>query len=420
MGVLMMSDKERDRKAIFEMVKQSKLTLVKAAKQCDLSYRQTLRIYQEYLKRGDAGLIHKFRSRPSNRKNPHQMEIIARYRERYEGFGPTLAAEYLLEDGYNIHHETLRLWLLAEKLWKKQRKRSPHRRQRECKEQFGELVQIDGSIHDWFQTGEQSCLLNMVDDATSKTLSRLDTGETTYILFVTMWEWIKRYGIPLAMYVDLKTVYISPKKDGLSHFQVACQKLGIRVIEAHSAQAKGRVERSHKVYQDRFVKDLLLRKVQTIEGGNAVLDGGFIDNLNARFEKPAGNPASAHRPLGALDLNQILCWEYTRQVQHDWTFSFKGQYYQVHKMMGEHIRPKTRITIRQHLDGSVSAWNKNQAVVFESIAERPVKPIEQITDKPLLAAHLIQKPSGWMKRNHAFFQPTKRSWHKFTLSKRPG
>lgn len=402
MGVLTMSERERDRKVIFEMVKRGTLTLKKAANQCGLSYRQTLRIYQSYLAQGDAGLIHATRGRPSNRKNPHRAEIIKLYQEKYEGFGPTLAAEYLAKDGLIIDHETLRRFLLSEGVWHKKRNRSAYRQRRECRAQFGELVQIDGSIHDWFGIDEHSCLLNMVDDATSKSLSRLAEGETTRVLFEVMRDWIRRYGIPLAVYVDLKSVYISSKSDGFSHFQVACQKLGIRVIKAYSPQAKGRVERKHAVYQDRFVKELALRGVKTIESANAVLSGGFIDDLNAKFEKVARNPNSAHKPLGKIDLEQVFCWEYRRQIQHDWTFEFQGQCYQVHKAYGGFIKPKTSITIRKHLDGAVSAWAEAQSLSIQAITRRPPKmavPIKKTRVKPVKPGY-----SAWKNASTFCFQ----------------
>lgn len=142
MGNLVMSEKERLRKAVFEMVKQGRLTLVMAAKQCGLSYRQAKRVYKRYKEGGDKFLVHKSRGRESNRRHPHRDKIIARYKERYEGFGPTLAAEYLEEDKLIINHDTLRRLLLSQGLWKRQRKRSPYRRHRECRAQFGELVQI--------------------------------------------------------------------------------------------------------------------------------------------------------------------------------------------------------------------------------------------------------------------------------------
>lgn len=244
----------------------------------------------------------------------------------------------LEEDGLFVNCETLRQWLLKEILWKKQRKRSPYRQRREPKAQFGELVHIDGSIHDWFETGVKSCLLNM-DDATSKILSQLDPGETTRVVFQTILKWIELYGVPLAFYVDLKNVYASPKEKSFSHVQTVCKKLGRRMIKA-SSQAKGRVERNHGVYQDRFVKELRLRQIKTIDAGNAILESFFIDTINSKFEKPARNSVSAHRPLGDIDLNQIFCWEYERQLQHDWTFSFAGRSFKLKNPMGIILNPK--------------------------------------------------------------------------------
>jgi transposase len=410
MGVMKMNEKERLRKAIFEMVNQKRITLAQACVQCDLSYRQAHRIYERYKKDGDAGLIHQSRGQRSNRKHPHQEAIIARYIERYEGFGPTLAAEYLLEEGYDINRETLRLWLLSNDLWKKKHKRSPFRKRREPKAQFGELVQIDGSIHDWFGIEKNDCLLNIVDDATNKTLAMLDSGETTRVVFLALWKWIKRYGIPLAIYVDLKTVYVSPKDTSFSHVQVACEKLGIRIIKARSPQAKGRVERNHAVYQDRFVKELYLRQIKTIYGGNSVLDSGFIDNLNRKFEKPARNPESAHRPLGHIDLNQVFCWEYERQVQHDWTFSFSGKYFQVQKEYGSHVKPKDKIKVRKHLDGMISIWYKEEKLAAIEIPKRPPpeSKIQIFQPKPINSKKIVNHPTWRESNSFAFLPKTKR------------
>jgi transposase len=419
MGVLLMSEKERLRKAIFEMVKQRRITLSQASIQCELSYRQTLRLYAAYLKKGDAGLIHQSRGQRSNRKHPHQDAIISLYKEKYEGFGPTLAAEYLLEeDGIAVNHETLRLWLLSQGLWKKQRKRSLYRQRREPKAQFGEMVQIDGSIHDWFEIQANSCLLNMVDDATSKTLARLDTGETTRVVFLVIWEWIKRYGIPLAFYVDLKNVYVSPNDKGFSHVQVACKKLGIRIIKARSPQAKGRVERNHGVYQDRFVKELRLRQVKTIEAGNAILESNFIDKLNNKFEKLARNPVSAHRPLGDIDLNQILCWEYKRQIQHDWTFSYKGHCYQVEKKYGDSIKPKAVIKVRRHLDNTVSAWFKEQQLTITLVPKRPSFTAVKEKQASSSVVNKVIRVSHWHQSNSFIFEEPDRTRAKINLIKK--
>ena len=409
MGHLVMSEKERLRKAVFEMVKQGCLTLAKAAQQAEISYRQAKRLYKLYKRDGDAALVNKHRGRISNRRNPQREIIIMRYKERYEGFGPTLAAEKLMEDdGLPVNHETLREWLLQENLWHKQRKRSPYRRQRECRAQFGELVQIDGSIHDWFGEGDNCCLINMVDDATSKTHAYLDTGETTRAVFITLWQWIKRYGIPLALYVDLKTVYVSPKDKSYSHVEKACKKLGIRIIKAYSPQAKGRVERKHGVYQDRFVKELSLRKIKTIREANEMLENGFIDKLNRKFEKLPRNEQSGHIPLLDLDLNQILCWEYKRQVRNDWTFTFKNKCYQIGRSDGNRVRPKGKIYVRRHLDDSITAWFNNIKLSITLLDARPEKPKKPVILKltQSAAGRRGKHRSPWGQYNTHWFKKT--------------
>lgn len=405
MGVMLMSEKERHRKAIFEMVVQGRITLKKAAERCGLSYRQTLRIHQNYLSEGDAGLTHKSRGQRSNRKHPHQDAIINLYREKYEGFGPTLASEYLLEEGYLVNHETLRQWLLSEGLWHRQRKRNPYRRRREPKAQFGELIQIDGSIHDWFCSGKHDCLLNMIDDATGTTLSVLDTGETTHVIFTTLKKWIEKYGIPQAIYVDLKTVYVSPKEGNLSYFQQACEKLGIQVIKARSPQAKGRVERNHAVYQDRFVKALKLKHIKTIEGANRLLEKTFIDDLNQKFAKAPRNPNSAHAALMDIDLDQYLCWNYERRVHHDWTFSFKGKSYQVEKKHGELIKPKSIVQIRIHLNDKMSAWYKGNKITFTEITEpKLTKPLPKPKTNKVKSNGKAANSSHWGYSNAYLFE----------------
>ena len=286
------------------------------------------------------------------------------YREKYDGFGPTLASEYLLKEGYVVDHETLRRWLISEGLWVRQRPGKAHHPRRERRAQFGELLQIDGSIHDWFGEGRHRCLLNIVDDATGKTLSVMDDGETTAVIFKALWKWISLYGIPLAIYVDLKTAYISPKEGQMSEFQKACEKLGIEVIKAYSPQAKGRVERNHRVYQDRFIKALTVAGIKTIDAANVFLEKEFLIDLNNKFERKARNPVSAHRRMPGLDLNQIFCWEKERQIQHDWTFSYEGQSYQVKKAVGEAIAPRSKIYIRRHLSGEMSVWHHNKTVDF--------------------------------------------------------
>lgn len=324
--LLIMSKKELRRKSIFDLIKNGHITRLDASKRLCLSYRQTKRAYQRYLKEGDAGLVHKSRGKASHRAYPLELKktAIALYSEKYWDFGPTLASEKLLEDEQlSLHAETLRLWLKEAGIWLPKRIRKAHRARRKRRACFGELLQLDGSIHPWLPgIISKQCLMNMVDDATGKTLALLDTGETTDAAFRLLKWWIKLHGIPMAIYVDLKSLYISPKSlryvdedelvepEWLTHFSKACKVLGIEVIKAYSPQAKGRVERNHGVYQDRFVKELRLRDVQTIDGANKLLQGGFIDNLNRKFMKSPTSSDDAHIALmNDQNLDDILCWE---------------------------------------------------------------------------------------------------------------
>lgn len=403
--VLKMSSKERKRKVFFEMVKQGQLSIRQASEKSSLSYRQGRRVYQAYLKQGDAGLIHNSRDKQSNRKHPHRKPILALYQEKYDGFGPTLASEYLLKAGYSVDHETLRRWLISEGLWDRQRRRKTHHPRRERRAQFGELLQIDGSIHDWFDEGKHSCLLNIVDDATGKTLAVMDKGETTAVIFRALWKWIESHGVPLSVYVDLKSAYISPKEGQMSHFQKACEKLGIEVIKAYSPQAKGRVERNHRVYQDRFIKALRLAGIKTLKEANLFLETEFLPDLNRRFERQPKKTISAHRKQSDLDLNQIFCWESERKIQHNWTFSYEGQLYQVKKKIGEAIAPRSMIYIRKHLDETISVWHNNEAVHVIPITKEKLmcqNRQNSVIEKPKIPAKAKHKPC----RDHSIlFKP---------------
>jgi len=212
-------------------------------------------------------------------------------RKKYSGavgerFGPTLASEHLAsEDQVEIHAETLRRWMLAEGLWSRARKRKEHRERREAKEHFGELVQMDGSFHKWFENGgPEGCLMNLVDDATASTLGRLGGQETIWAAGGVLRRWIEKYGVPLALYTDWKNVYVgeATEKEMLrgevpvTQFGRMCERLEIRIIAANSPQAKGRVERNHGTHQDRLVKKLRRKKIQSYEAANEYLDAEYL------------------------------------------------------------------------------------------------------------------------------------------------
>ena len=375
-----MSEKERSRKGILSKVAEKYITLSEASKQMRVSYRQAKRIWSRYKRQGDQGLIH------GNRGNKavghgYTLEfkegVLTRYQSRYEDFGPTFASEKLAKDGYEVGRETLRKWLIENRLWKKRRKRKAHRKSRDRRACFGELLQMDGSIHPWFgEVHGEKCLLNLVDDATTTTLSLLANGETTEIVMLVLKAWIERYGIPQSIYVDLKSVYIGPKE--LSVFEKACKRLGIEVIPAHSAEAKGRVERNHAVYQDRFVKELKLAEITEVEAANRLLMESFVDELNEKFAKEPLSQQDAHAPLLDIDLDQVLVWHYKRQLQNDWTISFKGKCYQIFDEKKE-LRAKQDVDVKVHLDGKISISFK-ETILKHLVVNKPEK-AKQLPEK---------------------------------------
>jgi transposase len=376
-GGLYLSRRERKRLKVLEEVKRHHLCLGEAATILRISYRQVGRIWLRYREAGDRGLVHRGRGKAPNNAidQGFKERILARYRERYEGFGPTLAAEKLAEEGMVVDHNTLWRWLREAGLWSRHRARSPYRQRRERKKHFGEMVQLDGSFHCWFEDrGEKSCLMNLVDDATGTTLSLMSKEETTEAAMRVLWAWVRRHGIPASIYCDRRSVYITEREptleeqlagvDPMTAFGLACKKLGIEIITAHSPQAKGRVERNHGVYQDRFVKELRLRGVRSIEEANAMLAGGFFEGLNRRFAKKAASEADCHVSIETTDLRSVFCYEVQRSVARDWVVQNDCRRYQIRRDARPRPRPGSKVTVAQWLDGSIHLLVKGKEIPF--------------------------------------------------------
>ena len=413
-GSLTMSQKERSRLVVMSRVREKTMTIREASEMMGISYRQCRRIYKRYGKEGDKGLIHRNRGRPSNRrKAPGVKEIVlALYREQYWDFGPTLAAEKLVErDGYGVDHETLRRWLLAAGLWKRQRNRPKHRQWRERKAHFGELVQMDGSHHGWFNGQEdKDCLMDMVDDATGRTLSLMSEEETTVAAMRVLWAWVEKYGIPKALYVDWKNVYVTQREPTLeeqlsgelplTQFGRACKKLGIEILPANSAQAKGRVERKHGVYQDRLVKELRLAGIRDIEGANEFLRG-FTESLNTKFAVEPRSSADFHRPVPQdMDLRSVFCLEEQRTVGNDWVVRYKNHFSQI--LPQSNLPPaKKRVIVQEHLDGSIHMVYRGKGIVFKEIKHLP--------------SHLSPEKAPIPEPKKKYIPPSTHPWRKFNI-----
>jgi hypothetical protein len=388
-GHLVMSRKELARKSILELVKAKRITLMNASKRLKLSYRQTLRVYERFVSEGDAGLVHRGRGRPSNRAYPlaFRDKVLRRYRERYQEhrLGPTLAVEKLAEEHLCVDHETLRRWLISEGDWAKCRKRREHRMWRERRAHLGELVQMDGSHHNWFGSNEEkACLMNMVDDATGNTMALMDHQETTEAAMNLLRRWIEKYGVPMALYTDKKNVYITGREptieeqlageEPLTAFGKACHKLGIEIIAAHSPQAKGRVERSNGTYQDRLVKELALCRITTCATADRLLSNGFTDALNAKFAIAPREKEDFHRPVPkGLDLADVFCFESHRVLHNDWTIRHENSYYQILKNNKPLPKPKDKILVRIHLNGHTQLLHRGKLLAFRFITAKQLR-----------------------------------------------
>jgi transposase len=394
-----LSVKERARLVELEQVKAGRQTVVAAAERLQMSGRQGKRIWKRYRIEGAKGLVHRSRGRPSNRMlDPEsKRQSLELCRTRLEGFGPTLAAEKLAEVGVRVSHETLRRWLLVEGLWKKKKKRGPHRRWRPPKEHFGELVQMDGSFHDWLETGRKPCLIDLVDDATAKMGGEFFEQETTEGAMRVLWRWIELYGIPRALYTDHKNLYVAdrePTKEeqllgrpALSAFGKACHKLSIQIIPASSPQAKGRIERRHGVLQDRLVKEMRLRGIKDLEAANALLlKGKFLETINERFAHSAASRLDYHRPVPKrLRLEDVFVFEEPRTVQNDWTVCWDSRWFQITGPKAQMPRRREKIVVRRRLDGSRMLLCRGQSLEFHEIQQRPPRPAPPIKHPSVVA-----------------------------------
>jgi transposase len=382
------------------------MTIRAVSQKLGLSYRQCRRSFKRYREEGDRGLVHRSRGRRSNRAKAAEFRgaVVQLYREHYEGFGPTLAAEKLAEDGYELDHETVRRWLIVDGQWSRRRKRGKHRARRPRKEHFGELVQMDGSHHEWFGPGRpRTCLMNMVDDAQGTTMALMADEESTELAMRLLWSWIERHGIPKALYTDKKNVFVTDREPtieeqlagekAMTAFGKACERLGIEIIKAHSPQAKGRVERSHGVYQDRLVKQLRLQGVTTVEGANKLLAEGFSQALNAKFERRPASHTDFHRRLPKkLNLGEVFCWEETRSIQNDWTIRYNNRLYQIVKENRPRPRPKEKVLVRVLLDASMQILYRGKKLKYEHVAKPPPRNAEKVTPVAQLRPSAQWKP----------------------------
>jgi len=407
METISMSRRERYRLEAFSRVRRGEITLVKAGELLGLSYRQTKRCFGRYRREGDRGVVHRLRGRASNRQAGARQKrrILALYEKKYADYGPTLAAECLSEDdGVTVPVETLRQWLLSAGLWRKHRRRRPYRQRRARKEYFGELVQMDGSHHDWFEGRlEWAVLMVLIDDATSEVFAWFSEAETTIAAMEAFRGYVVHYGLPRALYVDRDSIYRCDReatiaenlagKEPTTQFGRAMEELDVAVIMAHSPQAKGRVERVNGTLQDRLVKALRRAKISDLVSANQFLQEKFLPAFNRRFVKKAAQPGDLHRCLPrGLDLGRVLSIRETRTVQNDWTLRFENRWFQLaatHQKLALVGRP---VTVSQRLDGRLELLYDGRAVSYRELPAPPQRPQEAAV--PEIRSSQGQRPTA--------------------------
>jgi transposase len=371
MGRIEMSQKELRRVEVLARVKSKELKVVDAASLVGVSYRQAKRLWKRYREEGAGGLKHRNAGRASARAKPARFRrrVMKLVREKYgegegERFGPTLAAEHLAsEDGLRIDAETLRRWMLAEGLWRRRRKRKPYRQRRERRRHFGELVQMDGSFHDWLEErGPGGCLMNMTDDATSEVELRLGEEETIWAAANTLRGWIEKHGVPQALYVDWKNVYKRAPtqreqlrgEEPVTQFGRMCEKLGIEIIAAGSPQAKGRVERNHGTHQDRLIKKMRRKKMGTHEQANVYLQQEYLPEHNGRFRCAAAEAENYHRRApSAAQLGEVFRLESERVIGNDWVVRYDNRLFQVQAQSRKYAPAQGKVVVCEWQDGSI-------------------------------------------------------------------
>jgi transposase len=412
--IVMLRQKELRRLHVIHKVLEGELTQVEASELTSLSERQIRRIVKRIEQEGDEGIRHRSRGRESSRKMPktQRARLIKLYRQKYQGFGPTLAAEKLLEiEGIRASKETVRVLLRESGDWQPSRKKRRHRRWRQRKEHRGEMVQMDGSHHDWFEGRGPCCVLMAYsDDATGRVYGRFYEYEGTIPAMDSFSRYIRKYGIPLSIYLDKHTTYKSTAKPTIeeelqgiapmSQFERAVKELGVEVIHAHSPQAKGRIERLFGTLQDRLVKEMRLRGISTMAEANRFLQE-YLPVYNRKFAVKAARKGELHRPVPrGLDLDKVLCIRTDRAVGSDHTIAHNKKLYQIEEaIMGK------KVTVEERIDGKMLIVSQGKSIRYRQITERP---------EP------VSKQSVIRKKGTSRPVPPDHPWRKFDINRYKG
>jgi len=396
-----MSKKEINRIDTLCRIERGEETIERAARILGISERQMYRVVKRYREAGEAGLCHALRGRASNQGlSPELCKTAMRlFREQYSDYGATLFAEKL-EEHHNIvvSRHTATRWMKKEHLYIPQRLRRRHRRKRERRSGIGELIQLDGSSHDWFEgRGPSCCLIVMIDDASSRHYLHFADSESTESVLTCMRGYVERYGLPNEIYTDYGSVYYdNVKPERLTQYGRVLECLGIQPIYANSPQAKGRVERANRTLQDRLLKELREQHISTIADANRFVLQHFSDHHNQRFSQPEGLP-DVHRASAGIDLDRIFCYQTTRCVNYDYTLSLNAAFLQIEKSAAPMPPPRSRVVVQESFNGTTHLFWNDHELVYSFCKARPKL---HKSRKPPAADHPWRKMSLSYAREH--------------------
>lgn len=413
-----LSMKEVERYKVIQKLIEGRLSELEASKMMNLSTRQVRRIKKNVQENGIQGLAHKNRGRISNRKLDSELtaKALSLIKEHYFDFKPTFATEKLAENhNIKVSNETIRNLMINGDLWKpKARKQLKKRHEwRARKENYGEMQQFDGSYHKWFEErGEECCLLLSVDDATGEiTHGKFDQNEGIVAVFNFWLEYFEKHGLPISIYLDKFSTYkinhpsAVDNKDLKTQFQRASEQTRVKLITAHSPEAKGRVERMNRTLQDRLVKELRLAKISTKEEGNNFLEK-YIPKFNKKFAVVPSQQANLHKKIHSElreKLPQIFSIQKTRKVNNDYTIMFENKFYQLERKQPTTVYKKDSVRIEEHLDGEIKINLNGKYLNYIVLPERPKKQREI----PLVA--LTNRKPDWTP-------PANHPWRKFVIN----
>lgn len=406
---------EQERYDIIRSCSDGDITNKEASIRLGIKVRQVQRIKRAVEKNGRNGVVHGAKGQVSNNATDETIikEVVEFFKEKkHHDFGPTFAQEKLVDIGVNLNSETLRLLMVRKNLWRPRPRHGPAiiREWRERKESFGELVQFDGSYHDWLETGDEKCLLAAIDDATGKIVHAVfEDNEGVYAVFRFWKAYVEAYGRPVAIYLDKFSTYKVNHKNAvdnvefITQFERAMNELDIRVLTANSPEAKGRVERLFGTLQDRMVKEMRLADMRTRGEANLYVYEKYIPDHNRRFSVAAKNLTDVHRPLTddmRNKLSSIFSVQSRRKVNNDYTIQFKTCWFQLEDTQETSVYKRDEVIVEEWLDGTIHIRLKKTYLKYRILPARPKPtyvPVVAITSKK--PTHKPAKDHPWRKRN---------------------